>query len=203
MKILTATPINEVKDYSMKRWLASVSQQDYSTDLLLVDNSENKQYVKKVQKYCDELKLKNYKITHIKTKPTMSVEERLAISRELIRQEVLLNDYEAWFSWECDIIIPPDTLSKLVEQIENLWVVAHAYPNRMYPDKINAEFGITLIKKIVLEKFIFTDSYKDFDVKRKSFYSGDAWFNSWMIKNYDEYYAHIYDIVKPIYHLKI
>lgn len=203
MKILIGTPIHISKDYAMKRWLENVARLEYPADLLLVDNSPGAAYLEKIKSYCKKYGVTNYKLVHIDVDPGSILDERLAQSRELIRQEVLTNCYDAWFSWECDTIIPPDALTKLVGVIKNFWMVSHAYPNRNDPNQINAELGITLIKRRVLAEYSFLHSYGHVDpLQPNCAYSGDVWFSTWIQRNYEEKYIHVYKIIKPIYHLK-
>src|SRR3989344_1096234 len=116
MKILIGTPINEVKDYAMERWLKNVAklQLEYPADFIMVDNSPTEEYMETVKGYCEKYGIKNYKIKHLKIGEFQPPDEKIGRSREIIRQELLSGDYEAWFTWECDQIIPIDTLSKLV-----------------------------------------------------------------------------------------
>lgn len=204
MRILIATPIHQLKDYCMERWLESVSKllKVSTADFLMVDNSPGTDYLKKIKSYCKKYGLTNYKLVHIDIDPRSTLDEKLAKSREVIRQEVLNNGYDAWFSWECDIIIPPNALIRLVDIIKNFWMISHAYPNRIDPTRINAELGITLIKRRVLEEFSFLHSYGHVDpLQPNCVYGSDVWFSTWMQRNHGEKYNHVYKIIKPIYHL--
>src|SRR3989344_1033770 len=101
MKVLIGTPINEVKDYAMERWLENVAklQKVYPADLLMVDNSPGLEYVAKVKEYCAKYGIINYKIEHLEIGQWQPSAEKIGRSREIIRQEFLSRDYEAWFSW--------------------------------------------------------------------------------------------------------
>ena len=118
MKILIGTPIHQVKDYAMERWLENVSKLEYQTDLLLVDNSPGTDYVEKVKGYCAKYGITNYRIEHLEINPELSVSEIIGRSTEIIRQEVLSHDYDAWFSWECDQLIPNNALRELIKMME-------------------------------------------------------------------------------------
>src|SRR3990167_7595818 len=147
MKILIGTPVHECKDYAMERWLKSVSKLDYPYDLLLVDNSDNLEYTDKLHKYGKKYGVSSYKLVHIDVGRNAILDEKLASSREMIRKEVLDKSYDAWFSLECDVITPPDALSKLVNLIEDNWMVSHAYPTREIPNETHAQLGISLINR--------------------------------------------------------
>ena len=202
MKILIGTPIHEIKDYSMERWLESVSKLEYPADLFLVDNSPNSDYIKKVEDYCRKYGLTNYKLTHIVTTSDTSIDERLAKSREAIRREVLRHNYDAWYSLECDVIVPPNALTKLVDLITDSWVVSHGYPARGNPEGFNTEFGTSLISRQALEKYSFLNGYGYCDPFRSNVrYEGDVWFIKRITRNQEGKYINVNGIIKPIYHL--
>lgn len=202
MRILIGTPVHECKDYAMERWMESVSKLDYPFDLLMVDNSDNPEYVKKLHAYCKKYGVTNYKLIHIDVDQDAVLDERLAKSRELIRKEVLNNDYDAWFSLECDVISPPDTLSKLVNLIDDNWMVSHVYPGRDNPQQINKQLGVTLVKRQALEKYKFIDGYGYSDPNRpKQWYSSDVWFIRQIDTGNTGKHINVGGIIKPIYHL--
>src|SRR3989344_4069835 len=106
MRVLIGTPIHISKDYCMERWLENVSQLTYPADLFLVDNSPGLGYVEKVKGYCTKYKIMNYKIEHLEINQKLGPDIRIEVSQETIRHYVLTHNYDAWFSWECDQIIP-------------------------------------------------------------------------------------------------
>lgn len=202
MKILIGTPIHESKDYCMERWISSLSKLEYPHDLLIVDNSDNTKYVDKVHGYCKKYKVTNYKLVHIDIDPDATLDEKLAQSREIIRREVLAKNYDAWFSLECDIIAPADSLTKLVNLINDYWMVRHTYPARDDPKGINKELGITLVKHGTLEKYGFLNGYGLVDpLQPKSRYSNDVWFIVQIERDTNGKTMIISGIIKPIYHL--
>jgi hypothetical protein len=202
MKVLIGTPVHESKDYGMDRWIKSVSKLDHPFDLLMVDNSINSNYVNTLHKYCKKHRVTNYKLIHIDVSQNTILDERLARSREIIRQEVLNKNYDAWFSLECDIITPPNALTKLTNLINNYWMISHGYPSRDNPNASNAELGITLIKQAVLKKYGFTNQYGYVDpLLPNCWYSSDVWFIRQIQRNKDGKNINIHGIIKPIYHL--
>ena len=106
LKVIIGTPIHEIKDYAMERWLKNVSELKYPADFLMVDNSPGLDYVQKVKSYCEKVAISNYKIKHIELPPTQEKHERVARSREIIRQHILARDYDAWCTWACDEVGP-------------------------------------------------------------------------------------------------
>ena len=202
MRILIGTPVHESKDYSMAKWLESVSKFNYPFDLLMVDNSDNPEYVDKLHGYCQKYGLTNYKLVHIDTELDSILDERLAQSREMIRHEVLAKNYDAWCTLECDIIAPPDALTKLVGLIGDYWMVSHVYPSRGNPNAINAEFGIALVKRQVLEKYSFIREYGFVDSLRpNSWYGSDVWFIRRIDRSSRGKHLNAAGIITPIHHL--
>jgi len=202
MKILIGTPIHEIKDYSMEKWLESVSKFDYPADLLMVDNSPSINYVKRVRGYCKKYGINNYKLIHINVNQDSILDERLSQSREVIRQEILTKEYDAWCSIECDVIAPPNAITKLVDLIRRYWMVSHVYPSRVYSNKNNAEFGIALIKRRALEKLGFLKGYGNIDpLEPTCWYGNDVWFIKQLDDKSNGKRRVVHEKIYPIYHL--
>lgn len=225
MKVLIGTPIHESKDYSVERWLENVSKMEYPADLLLVDNSPGLSYVEKLKVYCDKYGLrpvrnfeqgpiskkpKNYRIEHIEFPPLHGVEkeldeqihERITSSEELIRSEFLSSDYDAYFFWESDIIIPLDAIHKLVSlmQAGDFMVVDHNCWIRNIPNKVNFDFGITLFKRECLEKYSFLpESGNDPNIP-PSWYDAENNFRKRLHKD-GHNYAEVMGLLEPVHHL--
>lgn len=203
-KVLLGTPIHQCKDYSMERWLKSLSKFEFPFDLLMVDNSPNPEYLKKVHNYCQETGISSYELLHIDISQDMVLDERLARSREIIRQKVLTGGYDVWFSLECDIIVPSDALSKLICLVDDYPVVSHVYPGRGNPDQINQQLGVTLVNRQVLEKYSFAKGYGYINPKRPdSWYGSDVWFMRQVDIGKIGKHINIGGIIKPIYHLNV
>lgn len=200
-KILIGTPIHQSKDYAMERWLQNVAklQQEYPADLLLVDNSPNLEYVEKVAGYCRKYAIQNYKIDHLDIGDLQTRDEKIARSREIIRQEILNQGYDAWFSWESDQIIPSNTLTRLVKIMEagNYMMVHPNSWSRMDTTEPDADFGICLINYQPLEKYTFL---LDTPELRNSWAAGEAWFKRQVIAGGGSY-IEVYGLIKPITHL--
>lgn len=201
MRILIGTPIHECKDYAMARWLESVSRLDYPFDLLMVDNSPDAEYLNKVHEYCQKYRLTNYKLVHIAARQEpIYLDERLAASREIIRAEVLSKDYDAWFSFECDILTPPNTLTQMVDLIGDYSIVRHCYPSRGSLGEFNQELGLTLVKQAVLKRYGFESGLVD-PINPNTMYGSDVWFIVQIDRSQDEKDKVVSGIIKPIYHL--
>ena len=195
MNVLIGTPIHVSKDYSMERWLENVSRQEHPADLLMVDNSPDKEYVEKVKGYCTKFGITNYKIEHIDLPPQQGKYERIARSREVIRQEFLSKDYDAWFTWECDQIIPTNALDKLIGLMKegNYMMVNPNKWARENPDNPNTDFGCCLIKREALEKYGFLNVPDSWE-------TGEAWFKSRVLSGGGSF-IDVYGIIDPVYHL--
>lgn len=209
MKILIGTPIHISKDYAMERWLENVSKLEYPADLLLVDNSPGLLYVEKVKRYCKKYGVINYKIEHFEFKQGMDMitkDERIEMAQEIIRRELLSKDYDAWFSWECDQIIPTNALDELIKIMKagNFMMVIHNSWERKTSDQPLADFGVALISRECLEKYglllqwVSKDGYSNMTDKQKD--GDESWFKKRVFKcggNYTE----VYGVINPIYHL--
>lgn len=212
MKILIGTPIHEVKDYSMERWLQNVAelQRVYPADVLMVDNTIGLEFVEKVKGYCKNHGLINYNIEHFEVvnaelDPDKTRSINVEVSQEMIRQAALKGGYDAWFSWECDQIIPSDTLNKLVELMkagDYMMVVVNSWA-RTVPGELNAHMGVTLISERALKIGWFLP-FKEgkISLDPADFYNVDeTMFKKRVLKNGGNY-AEIYGVIEPIYHLE-
>lgn len=201
LKVLIGTPIHQIKDYCMERWLENVSKLQKVTPahLLLVDNSPGFEYLEKVKGYCKKYGIKDFEIVHIDVHQENGIDERIGRSREVIRQYLLANDFDAWFSWESDQIIPPNTLTvlKRIMLAGNYLMINPNAWSRENPNEPEADFGSCLIDKKALEKYGFLLDYPDM---RNCWHGGELWFKKQVIKGGGSY-IEIYGIIKPILHL--
>ncbi len=183
----------------MERWLENVSKLEYPADLLLVDNSPGTEYVETVKGYCTKYGITNYKIEHLEINQEQGAGERIGRSREIIRKEFLSKDYDAWFTWECDQILPVNALDKLIELMNmgNFMMVSHNSWVRGSPEKSLAAFGCCLVKRECLEKYGFLLEYPNMP---DCWHVGEVWFKNQVI-NGGGNYIEVYGIIKPIYHL--
>lgn len=211
MRVLIGTPIHQIKDYSMKKWMQNVSklQRKSPADLLLVDNSPSTDYVEKVTGYCKKYGIKNCTIEHFEIDQGLGPDIRIERSQEIIRQYVLAHDYDAWFSWECDQIIPPDALNKLINLMEagnftsktNIMMVIHDSKARWDPSIPNTNMGVTLIKKECLKKGWFLPLQNGKISLSGGYNIHEAMFKKRVLSAGGNY-IEAYGIIKPIYHLK-
>ena len=204
MRVLIGTPIHESKDYSMERWLQNVAEliSVSPADLLLVDNSPNPSYVEKVKAYCQKYGIKNYQIKYLSLPPEQEKFERIARSREVIRHQILSGDYDAWFCWECDQIIPNNSLGKLINIMKdgNYLLVNPNKWQREAPDQHNYDFGCALIKREALEKYGFILNSNTDPQMPNTYELSEYWFKTRISRDGGRF-AQVDGIIDPIYHL--
>ena len=161
-----------------------------------MDNSPGLDYVKKVKGYCVKYGITKYRIVHLEINQEPPVDERIARSLEIIRQEILAKDYDAWFSWECDQLIPANALGELIKMMEsgNFMIASHNTWLRQDHDQILDElFGTTLIKREVLEKLSFIPETLPWEPT-------DKWFRKRVLKDGGNT-IEADGVLKPVYHL--
>ena len=210
MKVLIGTPVHVSKDYAMERWLENVSRLEYPADLLIVDNSPGIDYVEKIKGYCAKYGIDSYKIKHLEIlqgkKSSKSIREqeheRIARSREIIRQEFLFSDYDAYFFWENDVIIPSDALGKLVQlmQAGDFMVVNHNCWINSIPNQENFDYGIVLFNRKCLEKYSWLLEFGTDPEMPDCWYYAEEWFKKRLHKNKCNF-TEVEGLIEPVYHL--
>jgi len=202
MKILIGTPIHDSKDYSMEPWLKCVAELRHPADLFMLDNSIGSDFAEKVRGYCAKLKVTNYKIAHIELPPEQKIYERVARSREVIRHEILNSDYDAWFTLECDQIVPPNTLDELIKimQAGDFMMVNHNGWDRKVPNYTVTDFNVSLIRRDCLEQYSFLLGFGTDPDMPDNWEPGEAWFKQRVLKGGGSL-AEVENVIKPIYHL--
>jgi hypothetical protein len=117
-RVLVGTYLYSGKHYSFEKFLDATlkTMADYSgdTELLIVDNSEDKEYASLVRLICDGRKEKD-KITvaHIKEYGSNS-RLKQKTSQEVLWDYCLNNQYDYLYIIESDIYVPVDSLRELV-----------------------------------------------------------------------------------------
>lgn len=211
MKVLIGTPIHESKDYSMYRWLQNVIElrKVNPCDILMVDNSVGLGYVKKVTAYCEKLGIQNVEIKHldiaqgdnVNKSVDEQIHERVARCQEIIRQYVLTHGYDAWFSWECDQIIPVNALDKLIQIMSdgNFMMVNHNCWDKNVPGGLCFDWGVTLVNREYLTKYGFLLEYGT-NPEPDSWYNAQAWYRK-RLKRDGAAFIDISGVISPILHL--
>jgi hypothetical protein len=188
MKILIANAVHSSKDYAMEQWLENVAQlqQIYPAHLTT---------------YCKKHKIKNYTVIHLELPQSQGKFERIARSRELIRHAFLDADYDAWFSWESDILIPTSGLRTLIELLnsENYLLVAHNNWTRQRPEMPNYDWGLALITRRALEKYDFLFELGK-DGAPETYEPSEEWFRKRILRDGGKF-IETTGLIAPIYHL--
>lgn len=182
--------------------MENISKLEYPADLLLVDNSIGSDYAEKIKEYCAKYGITNYKIEHLELPPEQDKFERVARSREVIRQEVLSKGYGAWFSWECDQLIPNNTLGELVRIIGfgNFSIVELNSWDKKKPNLPNYDWGVALINREALEKYSFLLEFGTDPDMPLTWEPGEAWFRKRVLRGGGSC-LQADNAVGPIYHL--
>ncbi len=105
MKVLVGCPTSQHKAYCLKEYAAGVKALQGEFDVLIVDNSENDDYLHQ---------LKNAGLPAIKGPMPAKIKDRIVACRNVLRQKALDEGYDWFFSLEQDVIPPPDALQKLL-----------------------------------------------------------------------------------------
>lgn len=125
-KVLVAAPIYDGKDYSFKKWYASILKLDYPNyDILVVDNSKGLDYTRKLRR----LGLKTIHVHRGKNS-----REAVARATEVIRQYAIKHEYDYWLSSETDIPVPKDIIQLLMRHFKPVVGVMYEIG---YPDSKN------------------------------------------------------------------
>ncbi|MDO8495534.1 MAG: hypothetical protein Q7S32_03360, partial [bacterium] len=143
------------------------------------------------------------KLEHLEINQNLSAGERISRSREIIRNKVLSNGYDAWFSWECDQIVPAHTLGELIKVIksENFTMVSYNSWGKDMNGRSNTAFSCALILRKPLEKysFLLEEGRKTDPDAPNSWHGGERWFRERLVKAGGSFID--VDINKSIEHL--
>jgi hypothetical protein len=104
-KILIVTPTADHKDYCLPQWSKSIAELTYPRlDILIIDNSKDKNHVKEFEKY--EFR-KNTFITHIeRTEKHKDIRYLMCECNEIGRNIAIKSDYDFILSIESDVFAP-------------------------------------------------------------------------------------------------
>ncbi|MBW3023087.1 glycosyltransferase family 2 protein [Candidatus Woesearchaeota archaeon] len=105
-KILVGCPTFDGKGYCLKEYAEAAKSIDYDNyDILLIDNSETKDYYEKIKSL-------GIKAMHLEEKD-MSVRQKISVCRNLLRQTAI-EEYDYFLSLEQDVIPPKDIIKRLL-----------------------------------------------------------------------------------------
>jgi hypothetical protein len=209
--VLIGTPIHELKDYCMERWVKNVAEliKVYPCDIIMVDNSPKKDYMEKVKGYMQKYGIDKYEMKYLQIDQGdlvpkdihEQIHERVAKCQEIIRQYALEHDYDVWFSWECDQIIPIDALDKLLSVMEtgDYIMVNHNIWDKNVPGGLCFDWGVTLVSREYLQKYGFLLDFKE-DPKPDTWYNAQAWYRQ-RLKRDGARFIDLVGVIDPVLHL--
>ncbi len=107
---------------------------NFSVDVLFVDNSPGDVYFKYLQKKLGDAKLQNKAMVAYDAPGTKNRIDRIITGRNIIRMEFLKNkDYTHLFFLDTDVIVPPETIIKLLGNdkplVAGLYLARQQLPN--------------------------------------------------------------------------
>lgn len=165
-KILIATPTSQYKDYCVEDWSKSISSLTYpNLDILILDNSEDKEHVHTFTKY----KFRpNTFLMHVPKKETdKNLCYLMARCNEISRVFALKNNYDYILSIESDIFAPhKDCVQELLSH--NVDVVGYNYfISQLYKSSLVNYISVNP-NFIVQENVItFEDIYNFINIKNR------------------------------------
>ena len=184
LKILVGCPTSDYQEYALQEYAEAIKSLTYKNyDHLLVDNSKENSYLKKI---------KATGLQAIKSTYFESAKKRILTSRNILRQIVIEKNYDYLLSLEQDILPPKDIIERLLKSKKEIISAVYFMPQKdnlvpmlavnedrgkyrylpfEYVDKgkhlINVNYaglGAILISKKVLEKIKFrVDEKPGFD----------------------------------------
>ncbi len=122
---------------------------------------------------------------------------RIVVSQEMIRRYVLSHGYDAWFSWECDQIIPINALDEMIRMMKvgDFMIVAHNCWLRESPTDYCTDMGCTLITRECLGKYEFLRQETS-----GCWVEEEDWFNNRVLRDGGNC-LDVFGVINPIYHL--
>jgi hypothetical protein len=197
-KIFIGTPVRDIKEYAIDRFLASTEGLIADYILCLVDNSDTEDFFTSLVYKTSHRP--DIEIFHLSGMAGKSDDERLVVSRELLRSRFLQSGLDLFLSWECDVILPEDAFVSIYPLMDYIDVVCHEYPDRTNQKEWMIAMGFSCYKRRVLEKIDFT-GYGNCNPKRPDcVYSPDSYFTTKVLEA-GFYQADVRRLVKGIQHL--
>lgn len=140
-KILVGCPTSFHKEYCLDKYVAGVKALTYKNfDILLVDNSKDDVYFKKIKKSG---------LPVVKCPWFDGALDRIIASRNVLRQKVLDEGYDYFFSLEQDVVPPPDVLERMIKHDKKM-ITGVYFAHNTLPD--GSMPLIPLVYKLIDEK---------------------------------------------------
>ncbi len=139
-KVLVGCPTSHHKGYCLKEYAEAVKSLTYKNyDVLLVDNSENYEYVEKIRKEG---------LPVIKGPYFEGARDRIIESRNMLREKTI-KSYDYFLSLEQDVIPPKDIIEKLIRHGKEITTGVYFAYNQVPDGRVVL---IPLVYKLVDEK---------------------------------------------------
>jgi hypothetical protein len=154
-KVLIGCPTSDHKAYCLKQYADSVKGLTYGNyDILLVDNSENDEYLEKIKKEG---------LPAIKGPYYERARDRIVSSRNILREKAMW-EYDYFLSLEQDVIPPKDIIERLLKHGKEITTGIY-FANNAMPDGSKALIPLayklidekTLSMQPLSEEEVFTD----------------------------------------------
>jgi len=140
-KVLVGCPTSFHKEYCLDKYVDCVKSLTYKNfEILLVDNSKDDVYFERIKKYG---------VPVIKGPWFEGAMDRIITSRNILRQKVLDEGYDYFFSLEQDVVPPADVLERMLKADKKLVTGVYFAHNTM-PD--GSTPLIPLVYKLIDEK---------------------------------------------------
>lgn len=128
-KVLVGCPTSFHKEYCLDKYVAGVKALTYKNfDILLVDNSKDDVYFKKIKKTG---------LPVVKGPWFEGALDRIITSRNILRQKVLDGGYDYFFSLEQDVVPPRDVLERMIKHnkkiVTGIYFVHNTLPDGSAP----------------------------------------------------------------------
>lgn len=133
LRILIGCPTAMIKNDSIRAYMKGLESLTYPQfDVLIEDNSSTRDYAEKLQWLGEKFREKRpecgFKVIH-SGHVSPRVRERIVHGRNVIRDTMLKEEYDYFFSLEQDIVCPPDTIQRLLAHHKQ--VVGGVYYNKI------------------------------------------------------------------------
>ncbi len=113
LRVLVGCPVSDYHSYCTKDYISTITNLTYPNyDVLLVDNSKTNNFFKSLKK--------QRRINIMRSKYNENPRERIINSRNILRQHVLDNGYDYFFSLEQDVIPPNNVLEVLTSHKKDI-----------------------------------------------------------------------------------
>lgn len=123
-RVLVGCPTSELKSYCLEEYIKGLKSLTYKNfDILIVDNSKDESYVKKI---------KSFGVPVIKSDYFKYAKDRVIKSRNILRKYVLEKGYDYFLSLEQDVIAPVNIIEGLLRHGKKIisGVVYHMFPKK-------------------------------------------------------------------------